>query len=236
MARELFQCGKVEHKVDSLGPDKVGYLSTHVDVRLYDGDPSAGRFPADRFSAELQVRTLAQHLWSEMSHDTVYKNDETLSPLPNELKRRIFVLAGTLELADNEFTRLSQEMPQTVEVELLKALQRHFYRLTARPFDIELSLSALSWLHRLYGLEPKKIVAHLDNVWPRYADMLQDAYDKAEADAGGRSAFFYQPESLIVYDLLQTKEWEIRNAWPQHYPERELERLADVIGISFADG
>jgi hypothetical protein len=66
--------------------------------------------------------------------------------------------------------------------------------------------------------------------------MLQDAYEKAEGDPVGRGAFFYQPEALMVYDLLQTKEWDIRAVRAEHYPEKELERLADVIGISFTDG
>jgi ppGpp synthetase/RelA/SpoT-type nucleotidyltranferase len=236
VAQELFELGKPDHKVDTLPPDKVGYLSTHVDVRLYENDAKAVEFPPQRFSGELQVRTLAQHLWSEMSHDTVYKNDETLIPLSNEFKRRVFVLAGTIELADNEFTRLGREMPQTPEVEVLKALQRHFYKLTARPADVELSLSAIAWLYPLYKLQPQQIAAHLDDVWPRYSDVLQEAYDRAETDSSSRGAFFYQPEALLVYDLLQSKEWDIRAAWIEHYPEKELERLADVIGISFTDG
>jgi ppGpp synthetase/RelA/SpoT-type nucleotidyltranferase len=235
-AKEIFECGETEDKVDTLPPDKVGYLSTHVDLRLYGSDAKAAQFPPARFSAELQVRTLAQHLWSEMSHDTVYKNDETLIRLSNEFKRRVFVLAGTIELADNEFTRLGGDMPQTPEVEVLKALQKHFYKLTARPADVELSLCSISWLYPLYKIRPQQIAAHLDDVWPRYSNMLQDAYDKAETDPVGRGAFFYQPEALMVYDLLQTKEWAIRAAWAEHYPEKELERLADVIGISFTDG
>lgn len=235
-AKELFERGEPEHKVNRLPPDQVGYLSTHVDVRLYKSDSLAGVFSPDAFSAELQVRTLAQHLWAEMCHNTVYKNDETLLPLPNELKRRVFVLAGTIELADNEFSRLDQSMPRMPEVELLRALQRHFYKLTARPPDIELSLSAISWLYPLYKLDASKIISHLDEAWPQYADMLQTAYEKADSDSSKRSAFFYQPEALLIYDLLHVKEWEIRGVWSDHYPEKELERLADVVGISFTDG
>ena len=66
----------------------------------------AARFPGGRFRAELQVRTLAQHLWSEMSHDTTYKSGTVVEP---ELKRRVNLLAGLIEIADREFSRLQEE-------------------------------------------------------------------------------------------------------------------------------
>jgi putative GTP pyrophosphokinase len=69
-AARVFECSKRDEKGRALKHDRVGYLSTHVDVCLRKGDRSTRRFPPTRFRAELQVRTLGQHLWSEMSHDT----------------------------------------------------------------------------------------------------------------------------------------------------------------------
>jgi ppGpp synthetase/RelA/SpoT-type nucleotidyltranferase len=234
IARQIFECGVPENKVDLLPHDKVGYLSTHVDVRLYKTDPMARDFPPDVFWAELQVRSLAQHLWSEMSHDTVYKNDETLIPLPNPLKRRVFLLAGTIEVADNEYDRLNEEMPKIPEVELLKSLERHYYKLTTRRADVDVSLDAIRWLYPIYQLDPPKVRTRLDEFWDECGEVLQDVYEKAERDESGRSAFLFQPEALMVYDLLRSKEWATRQAWVDHqYPEKELERLANAFGISF---
>jgi len=234
MAERLFECGVPDNKVDLLPHDKVGYLSTHVDVTLYASDPKAKSYPPARFRAELQVRTLAQHLWSEMSHDTVYKNDETLICLPIPLKRRVFLLAGTIEIADNEFDRLNEEMPNVPEVEILKALERHYYKLTTRRADQDISLRTIKWLYPLYRLELPKLKARLEEFWGEYASELQTVYEDAEHDDSRRSAFLFQPEALMVYDLLRRKEWETRQAWTDHnYPEKELERLANAFGISF---
>jgi ppGpp synthetase/RelA/SpoT-type nucleotidyltranferase len=72
-----------------LAIDRVGYVSTHSEVKLKAGDPEEASYPSDRYWAEVQIRTLGQHLWAEMSHDAVYKNEETLSALPVELRRRV---------------------------------------------------------------------------------------------------------------------------------------------------
>jgi ppGpp synthetase/RelA/SpoT-type nucleotidyltranferase len=234
VAKSLFERGPPENKVDVLPHYEVGYLSTHADIRLYKTDPNVRAFPPERFCAELQVRSLAQHLWSEMSHDTVYKNDETLVCLPIPLKRRVFLLAGTIEVADNEFDRLNHEMPKIPEVEILTALERHYYKLTTRRADSEMSMRTIKWLYPIYGLEVPKVKARLEEFWGECATELQTVYENAERDESARSAFLFQPEALMVYDLLRHKEWNTRQAWAdQNYPEKELERLANAFGISF---
>jgi ppGpp synthetase/RelA/SpoT-type nucleotidyltranferase len=234
IAAKLFRRGDPEYKVESLGFDKVGYLSVHSDIRLKDVDSLRVRYPPRHFHAELQVRSMAQHLWSEMSHDTFYKNDDTLNPLPPLFKRRIHVLAGVIELADDEFTRIEHEMPNvSPEIQLLKALERHYFKLTTRRPDHELSLQLLGILMPLYHSETTQIAAHIDDVYRQHEDVLRHIYDEAESVPEERSAFLYQPEALLVYDLLQADPSLVRRAWSTHFPEKELERLANAFGVSF---
>lgn len=70
-----------------------GYNSLHYICRLKTGGP--------RF--ELQMRTALQHVWSTIEHDIGYKGDVKLPP---EFRRQFSRLAGMLELADDEFSRL----------------------------------------------------------------------------------------------------------------------------------
>lgn len=230
--RTLFDCSETDEKGEALRYDQVGYLSTHVDVRLSSQDPLASSFPPNRFHAELQVRTLAQHLWSEMSHDTFYKNDETLNPLPKAAKRRIYVLAGVVELADDEFNRVSVEMQAVPEVLLLKALERNFYKLTTRRADPEMSLDVIRHLAPLYGQSPGEIASHLEAFFSSHENVLRDVYEQADEDTDA-SAYLYQPEAIMIYDRLDADVVGTRRVWNQHYPERELERLANAFGISF---
>jgi ppGpp synthetase/RelA/SpoT-type nucleotidyltranferase len=232
IAERLFACANRENKVDTLGPETVGYLSTHLDVRLRNEDSLLLTYPPSKFQAELQVRTLAQHLWSEMSHDAFYKNDDTLNPLSTPLKRRVYLLAGTLEVADNEFNRLNMDMPSVPEVGLLKALEKHYYKLTARRSDAEVSLDLIRVLLPLYNQTPAQVAAHLDEFYESHEATLQTVYDDAEK-LPDRSAYLYQPEALMIYDLLESNQAETRKSWAVRYPERELERIANAFGISF---
>ncbi len=232
IANQVFDRGEPENTSSRLKPNTLGYLSVHADLRLMPGDARIGTFPSDKFRAELQVCTMAQHLWAEMAHDSVYKYDAAIGPLPNELQRRIYILAGVVELADEEFNRIEKEMPAVMELGLLKSLERHYYKLTVRRGDPALSLDVIRLLSPLYASTPAKIVEHLDAFFAEREQVLIDVYEKA-AEMPDRSAFLFQPEALMLYDLLETDHITVREAWNDHYPDRELERLANVFGISF---
>ena len=77
--------------------DAFGYNSLHYICRLKTGGP--------RF--ELQMRTALQHVWSTIEHDTGYKGSVKI---PRKYKRQFSRLAGMLELIDDEFSRLRQEL------------------------------------------------------------------------------------------------------------------------------
>jgi hypothetical protein len=56
---------------------------------------------------ELQIRSILQHAWAEIEHDLQYKTKEAI---PRELQRRFARLSGLLELADDEFIGLRQNI------------------------------------------------------------------------------------------------------------------------------
>jgi hypothetical protein len=162
----------------------------------------------------------------------MYKSEELVRPLNNPLKRRIYDLAGVVELADEEFNRIENEMPNMPEFRVLKALERNYYKLTAKRSDPELSVDVIRLLMPLYDKDPNQVAAHLDQVFLDNQELLQDVYARAE-ESPQLSAFLFQPEALMIFDLLNTEKLSVRESWTTSYPEKELERIANAFGISF---
>ena len=223
-----------DDKTEGLGTDRVGYQSVHLDeVRLHTDDPGAIEYPPSSFSLELQVRTLAQHLWSEMSHDSVYKNDEMISKLPDDVKRRVNLMAGQVEVADREFDRLNSELPSDAAIGLLQTLEKHYYSLSSRRPDLELSMQVLHRFLPLVRGDVRVFTSQLNDFLSSKHDVLENVYAQA-SDAGleNTTSFLFQPEVLLLYDLLSSDLDKTREVWMRNYPEAELERIANAFGIS----
>ncbi len=80
------------HEVDSFG-----YLSLHYICSEPD-------FP---YRFEIQMRTVLQHAWANMNHDTGYKSGVEV---PAHYLRNINRLAGMLELIDEQFSHIRSEL------------------------------------------------------------------------------------------------------------------------------
>jgi ppGpp synthetase/RelA/SpoT-type nucleotidyltranferase len=230
-ARALFSCSGIDDKREGLSEDRIGYISIHLEVRLKDDDPKAADFPPDKYCAELQIRTLAQHLWAEMAHGT-YKNDESLTVLPADIRRRVNLMAGLIEVADQEFDRLNQLRPVDPAVQVYKELEPYYYRLTSRRPDTALSLTVIEMLMPLYGAGGvAQIAQRIREFFNTHQDVLNHVY--SEVDEWKASAFLYQPEALMIIERLEADELETRRIWSERFPESELERVATPFGISF---
>jgi len=110
LIQELFDID-LENSLDKsqeLGVDKVGYKSVHFICKLPSSRvkfPEYKRYKGLKF--EIQIRTILQHSWAEIEHDKNYKFS---GELPAEIQRRFKLIAGSLEIADREFNRLSREI------------------------------------------------------------------------------------------------------------------------------
>ena len=97
-----------ENSVDKrrlLDLDRFGYMSLHYICRLpleRCEDPEMHEY---RF--EVQMRTALQHVWATINHDLGYKTD---IEIPREHLRNMNRIAGMLELADEQFSRIRMEI------------------------------------------------------------------------------------------------------------------------------
>ncbi len=80
------------HEIDSFG-----YMSLHYICSLKG-------FP---YRFEIQMRTILQHAWANMNHDTGYKSGVEV---PTRYLRNLGRLAGMLELVDEQFSLIRREL------------------------------------------------------------------------------------------------------------------------------
>ena len=101
----------LENTIDkrkSEDPTKFGYVSLHYVVGLKEENTSPtlyGRFK--NIKLEIQIRTVMQHAWAEIEHDLGYKSKEDI---PDQYRRQFSRLAGLIELADDNFLQLKNNI------------------------------------------------------------------------------------------------------------------------------
>lgn len=96
-----------DKRVD-LAPDRFGYQSLHYVAQLgvnRSALPENAKFSKMKF--EIQIRSILQHAWAEIEHDLGYKSS---IEVPRLIKRRFARIAGLLEVADQEFEAVRQEL------------------------------------------------------------------------------------------------------------------------------
>lgn len=83
---------------------EFGYSGQHLILRISeDAAPNGCRnHIGERF--EVQFRTILQHAWAEFEHDIRYKS---AGPVPPEVNRAFTLASGLIELADNQFSTIS---------------------------------------------------------------------------------------------------------------------------------
>jgi ppGpp synthetase/RelA/SpoT-type nucleotidyltranferase len=165
-------------KTKELGTDRVGYRSIHYICSL-GKDRSAlieNKIYADMLF-EIQIRTILQHAWAEFEHDRNYKFNFK-GVLPDEIKRRLSTVAGTLELMDWTFESISKEIDQyTHDVKEKTASGDYSTAITSASLRVYL----LQKFEKLYesGLKPElyneddtKIIAELSAVGIKTLEQL----------------------------------------------------------------
>lgn len=121
------------NKSEELGDSQVGYRSIHLVCELGPDRLALPEYkPFKGMLFELQIRTVLQHAWAEIDHDRGYKFNGVLPP---DLRRRLNLLAGSLEIADTQFSQLAADVDSySADVER---------KTKAGNLDVELSSASL---------------------------------------------------------------------------------------------
>lgn len=204
-----------ENSVDKralLDPDRFGYLSLHYVASLDESRAQLtehARFENQKF--EIQIRSILQHAWAEIEHDLGY---HTAGAIPDSFRRRFSRLAGLLEIADDEFETLRNEIAQyqsSVNKDISKAPE-------SVPIDQD-SILAL--------IRSNKIIRDLDQ---RIAVTLQSTLVDGAPGAGATAARFKWTKVKTIGKLVDalSQRREIVEKFAEHWATKRGPANTDI--------
>ena len=114
--RDNFEVISSEDVSERLETTQFGYQSQHYVVKLLESWTSIPSYSdLGSLKSEIQVRTVAQHIWAAASHKLQYKREESVPP---PLRRTIHRVSALLETVDLEFSRVLEERDTYLEADI----------------------------------------------------------------------------------------------------------------------
>lgn len=219
-----------EETVNRLGADRLGYLAVHYIAR-----PKAEHLTEeqqtlfDGLKVEIQVGSMAQRAWGEVSHEFLYKAS---LDLPVAYKRIVNRLIALVELFDSEVGRVRERiaaLPGFEVAPLLDALDRELLRFSGRRPDRVLSQELVPALAALYPESPREIYPQRLQGWiEEKREPLAELYARYEdADAEiNVNPLFFQPEALLIFERAENDPTGVEGVWPASFPRELLVSLS----------
>lgn len=172
---------------------------------------------------EIQVRTLLQHAYAELAHDTTYK---TSFAVDREVSRQIAKSAALVEATDEIFVYANAKV-QAASAEL-----RRIHELTASTYQTKIGLTPIPDLRLSYSLlDPYR--EHLAAITPESLnDFLKtnDFIADRVKERAPFSLFYRHPSVLAVYFLIANQPDAVPKSWPADL--KHLEMIYSDLGLS----
>lgn len=236
LVQDTFTTISVERKLDALDYDRNGYLGTHIQARLKETQIAGARAELTDLEFEVQVRTLAQSAWAEVSHAELYKPP---ADVPTGLKRRIFRLVALVELIDNEVEAFCAEASDTVGYREASVVGGMVERMAtfgnSRAPDRRLTRELCAAIVPLYAEEKGGVEDLLRRFVVSEEAGLRNIISEGELmEDTGLNPLLAQPELPMICERLARDRICLEHAWPESVPEDWLQDLAEKWGLGRA--
>ncbi|PLU23202.1 RelA/SpoT family protein [Sinorhizobium medicae] len=195
-------------------PLQFAYAAVHFVVRpKHDVEFEGVRIPANT-PCEVQIKTLLQHAYSELTHDTIYKPQIEATPAMHRNAAKAMAL---LEATNDYFEKVAEDVNEALA--------------SVRQMTADLS----SIYRAAVGLDPKPTVleglllsAYEERVDPEYVRQIEEmlkenpfVIERIKQRIGQKNPLFSQPSVLLVYLLVSQSPKRAKAAWPLTLGEME---------------
>jgi len=204
-------------------PLKFDYAAVHFVARPNDVTEFEGvQIPADT-PCEVQIKTLLQHAYSELTHDTIYKPQIAAT---HDMQRNAAKAMALLEATNDYFEKVSTDVDA-----ILASVRRMTADLSAIYLDV-------------IGFEPKPTVLEGmllsayetvagDDQMATLQQFIDDnpfVVERIKVHVANRNPIFSQPSVLLAYYAVHRSVRRATSAWP--LTPKEMEPLLNDLGES----
>jgi ppGpp synthetase/RelA/SpoT-type nucleotidyltranferase len=153
---------------------------------------------------EVQIRTLLQHAYSELTHDTVYKPKTRTVP---EMHRLIAQSMALIETTDKIFEEVNDMLKANSNEHLLLPELTTIYSSFKEPeFEKGLNIFILDAYKELMVSVQMHEISTYFREHPYIFDLIKKNYD--------RNLLYRQPIVLVLYYLIAKKRSQVKQHWP----------------------
>lgn len=233
VVRDRFHVEEYEDKVESLGADRLGYLGIHYIARPKEKWlDEEQRLQLDELKVEIQVGSMAQRAWADVSHELLYKASVDV---PDTFKRMMNRLIALVELFDAEIERCRcgiRELPGFRENQILEPLDRELLKFSGLPPDRVLSQLITPPIVATYKHEsPHKLFTDVIAPWiEANREHLEEVFARKRKEPEALSPLFSQPESFLILERAENDPDGLREAWPAELPQALLQEITEYWG------
>ncbi|MCW2107676.1 UNVERIFIED_ORG: ppGpp synthetase/RelA/SpoT-type nucleotidyltransferase [Rahnella aquatilis] len=184
---------------------------SHKDIKIKKGTP-----------CEIQIRTLLQHAYAELTHDAIYKTKTIVKP---EIQRTVAKSMALIETTDDFFCAVSKALASEPDIyfnitEELDALYNDFIGITP-----EIQKSTLLILDTFRSLIDDKLIYNIKNLLSKSPEIAECIKYNSK-----RSVFYSQSIVLFVYWLIKRKKSQLEENWPLDWEIIQI--MASDVGVS----
>jgi ppGpp synthetase/RelA/SpoT-type nucleotidyltranferase len=225
VVRSTFDVKREKDSLKELDPSTFEYRGLHFIVAISERERPKVAQELWPLVAELQVHTPGESIWANVSHDLFYKSRIAKDMSAHRAMNR---LSAVLELVDISMANLRQELLRGTGADVARMIdvfERDFLRLRGRQFNEPLTLEFVETLRPLVG-EIEQFLRDYEQFVgknePKLEHVFKDEYDDF------RHILLGQPESLLVFYLLDHDRPGLENKWPSRVPTTALDGIRDV--------
>lgn len=208
-------------------PELFNYQSVHFIVRAKHAIEYGGFQISEGTPCEIQIRSLLQHAYSELSHDTVYKPKAVTTP---KIKRYIARSMALIETTDELLCRAKEEIvTETGSEDVFLDSLHKLYQSAVGSAPIKASKSEQLLIDAFREKVNEEDISKVIEFYKAQAGLLDVIKDRASGNV-----FYRMAAVLLIYYLVAQRRKYVKSHWPLGSKQAELEQIFTDFGFSYA--